>query len=312
MIKKNFTLKYIKAYYTGEQLPLDGCMPQSYAMAWCMFATKTFRLFDKADLKEFLFRLAITLHTLQVVENWFSFDKLFRFKLSESYFWFTREDILNHIGFEVGDSYINYVKRDVYLSSIGNGIFNSFFIQALSGEPKGVAVLPLNEEADLMDLARQYTPELSPELLKKAGYFATDMMKFIPGEIFDNPSPALQKKQQELEKRREAIRNMPVFDINKIPGDIILTCLKAMYAEKYAEELMASPALFEKDAKPYIYLAWLYANDLLVYGDWGYLPAEGVYLNIDDYPLEDGGINLNETLSNMELDKIEPLLKGLF
>ena len=42
------------------------------------------------------------------------------------------------------------------------------------------------------------------------------------------------------------------------------------------------------------------------------MSIDRMYCPFDDYPLEDGGINLNETLSNIELDKFEPLLRGLF
>ena len=56
-------------------------LPSSFAMAWCMLATSVSRIFTKEDMREFLFRLAITLHSLDLVENWLMKDGLMSYSV---------------------------------------------------------------------------------------------------------------------------------------------------------------------------------------------------------------------------------------
>lgn len=51
-------------------------MPSGWAMMWCMTAASFYRIFTKEDMKEFLFRLVITLHSMDLVENWMLKDRL--------------------------------------------------------------------------------------------------------------------------------------------------------------------------------------------------------------------------------------------
>ncbi|WP_114436757.1 hypothetical protein [Marinilabilia salmonicolor] len=111
---------------------------------------------------------------------------------------------------------------------------------------------------------------------------------------------------------KKEIMHHPQFDITKIPQDTIMKCAKTMYADEYAEKAVNNPALFEEDIVPFIYLGWLYHNDLMVRNSDGWLePKEGVPFNENDYELEDGGWNLDVTLSDHEIENLEPYLKGL-
>jgi len=50
-------------------------------------------------------------------------------------------------------------------------------------------------------------------------------MKFISEGTFTNRNPAIFEKEIELIKRRERIKHLPVFDIGKIPENIIRQCV---------------------------------------------------------------------------------------
>ncbi len=57
-------------------------MPASYAMAWCMIATGFSRIFTKEDLREFLFRIPISLHSRGLVETWLEKERLMGYKVN--------------------------------------------------------------------------------------------------------------------------------------------------------------------------------------------------------------------------------------
>jgi hypothetical protein len=67
--------------------------------------------------------------------------------------------------------------------------------------------------------------------------------------------------------------------------------------------------LFDKQARPLIYLGWLMSNDLMHYVDGE--ETEGVELDYSDNELPGGGSNLNITVDEYNLWELEPLLKGL-
>jgi len=282
----------------------------SYAMLWCMLATGFSRIFTKDDMREFLFRLAITLNSLNLVETWLMKDHLMDYRVKGKDYVLKLEDIVMHLGIEVIDSMENHSDRESYLAGITGGIKMSMLIGGLSY----FSVLEPVRDDDTIYFrnAVEMTPAVTPELISKAEFFASDLMKFVPEETFTDRNPLIAEKEKEIEERKERKRNMPVFNIKKIPKRIIRECLEIMFVEEYAEKLLKDPELFEKKAQPLIYLGWLMANDMMMYVDGGWLTEkEGVDLNWKDYELPDGGSNLNITVDEYNIQDLEPLLKGL-
>jgi hypothetical protein len=284
--------------------------PSSYAMVWCMLATGFDRIFTREDMKEFLFRLPIALHSQDLVETWLMNDRLMNYTVKGKDYTLTLEDVVMHFGLEVIDSYRNQTSRESFLSSVGNRLFTSMFI----GEDAGFAVIKpeMRDNETLASSIARHVPEITDELIAKAEFFASDLMKFIPEETFTERNPLIEEKEKEIEERHKKIRNIPVFNIKKIPKKIIRQCLETMFTMGYAERLLKDPVLFDKEARPLIYLGWLLANDMMEYVDGGWLQEkEGVHLDYWDYELPDGGSNLNITVGEYNLNELAPILKGI-
>jgi len=314
MLDLNLNFRYINGlplyHFQDKKEPL----PASYAMVWCMLATSFGRIFTKEDMKEFLFRLAITLHSMNLVENWLIKDHLMGYSVNGMQYVLTLNDIVMHFGIELCDSYDNLDIREKYYDNLLGGIKGAMFVGSLSGFSILNAEKSENEDGISINLAvaKDYLPEITPELIAKAEFFANDLMKFIPADIFESRCDAILVKEKELCARRERISELPVFDINKVPRATIKECLEIIYIPEHANLLFEDAVMFSKEARPLIYLGWLYANDLLdLTGD---LPEskEGIPLNYDDYNLENGGVNLNITISDYNIEELSPLLKGLF
>jgi len=289
--------------YNGEGLP------STYAIIWCMMATGVSRIFTKNDLKEFLFRLPIALNSLDLVETWFMKDRLMNYTYKEKYYVLKLEDVVMHFGLEAYDYYLNYSPREKYLGSVSNNI-TAAMITGLVGEFH--VIPPEITDDDVLSLSvKDHIPEITPELVAKAEFFAGDLMKFITAKTFTESNQAIKEKEKELEGRRKRIRNIPVFEIKKIPADIILQCLEIMYKEDYVKHLLNNPDEFEKEAKPLMYLAWLIANDFMILAGLDTRETEEITLNCMDYELEGGGYDLGETIEMYNIEEMRSLLKGL-
>ncbi|WP_462318560.1 hypothetical protein [Marinilabilia sp.] len=297
----------VKDHYLNHKTP----PPASYAMLWCMAAMGVSRLFTRDDMREFFFRLAITFHSTNLVETWFVKDHLMEYSVGDGKYTLNLTDIINHFGFECIDSLTNLSDRDNFYSTLSNGIFGA----ALMSTIQGFSVLGVrkNQDGELMVTGEELAPaEITEEMIANAEFFADDLLRLIPEEVLQYKSEEMKQKEKELKMRKETIDNRPVFDIKKVPHDIILKCAKTMYTEEYAEQAVNDPELFEKDIVPFIYLGWLFHNNLMERGSDGWLePVEGVPFDFNDYELEDGGWNLDVTLSDHEIENLKPYLEGL-
>ncbi|MFW5759171.1 MAG: hypothetical protein ACOCYO_10860 [Bacteroidota bacterium] len=303
--------EYVKSEAKNHYLKHKTPLPSSYAILWCMTAMGVYRIFNRDEMREFLFRLAITFHSTNLVETWFLKDHLMEYSVGDGKYTLKTEDIIKHFGFECINSYDNISDRNHFFSTLSNGIFGAAFISSLEGF--SVLGVRKDEEGKLVVTGEELAPaEITEKMITNAEFFADDLMKLIPDEIFQNKSDEMLQKEIELKKRKEKIDNLPAFDINKVPQDIILKCAKAMYIEEYAVQAVNDTELYEKDIVPFIYLGWLYHNGLMERRSDGWLePVEGVPFDFNDYELEDGGWNLDVTLSDHEIEDMKPYLEGL-
>ena len=303
-------LKYINGipleYFRYHNEP----MPASWAMTWCMVSTGINRIFTKEDMREFLFRLPVALNSLGLVETWLIKDRLMNYRVKGKDYTLSLKDVIMHFGLEVIDSYNNMLAREEYLKNVGGGIFTSMFAGHLADfsviEPEPA------EDGTKIISGKKHAPEITPELIAKAEFFASDLMKFIPEETFTDRNPLIAGKEKEIAERLERKMNMPVFDIRKIPKKVIRECLDIMSVYEDMHDLLEDQEQFEKKVRPLIYLGWLLANNLMEYNnDVGLVEKEGVELDYRDYELPGGGSNLNLTVMDYNLKALEPLLKGL-
>jgi hypothetical protein len=297
----------IRLTYT-KGMPVDyfkyhGHPPESsYAILWCMLATGFNRIFTRDDMKEFLFRLAITLNSLNLVETWLMKDHLMDYRAKGKNYVLKLEDIAMHFGIEIIDSIENHSTRERYLADVSAGIKTTMFISSFSDFSVLEPVRKGNEIS--FRNAGKLAPEVTPELIAKAEFFAGDLMKFIPEEIFKDRNPLMAEKEKEIESSRERIRNLPVFDIKKIPRKIIREWIESTFKPEYAAKYLKDKQEFERHVKPLIYLAWLMAQDLLIMNGPFTCEKEGVDLNYEDYELPDGGFRLDMTIEEYELEDL--------
>ena len=302
-------LKYVKGLpseyfkYHGEG------MPSTYGMLWCMMATGISRIFTKEDMKEFLFRLPVALHSMDLVETWLIKERLMHYKHKENEHVLTLEDVIMHFGIEAYDHYKNHSDRETYLQQISSGL-NAAMIVGCFGD---FSVIEPEKSENFWEMfkALKPVPEPAPELISKAEFFANDLMRFIPDETFKDRKPDMIDKEAELASRVERIKNLPVFDIKKVSSEVIRHCLEIMYKEDYVKHLLQNAEEFEKKAKPNIYLAWLIANDFMILDGLSTHEKEGINLDYMDYEQEGGCFNLGQTIEMYNLEEMASLLKGL-
>lgn len=302
-------LKYIKG------LPLDYFRyngyphPSSYAMTWCMVATGLYRIFNRDDMKEFLFRLPITLNSLGLVETWLMKDHLMDYRVKNKEYTLTLNEVSMHFGLEIADVIENKSSREQFLDRISAGITGSMIM----GEFGGFSVIEpeINEDDTKTFSGQKSTPAIIPELISKAEFFAADLLKFIPEETFTDPNPLIAEKEKEIELKKDLNKKLPVFDIKRIPRYVIKKCLEFIFVPDYAKQLLNDQEKFDKEARPLIYLAWLLANDLLVIDGPFTCPIEGVSFNYADYTDEQNSYNLEETIETYNLAELAGELKGV-
>jgi len=310
----SFTTKYINNYHIKYNLKEGEFAPQTYAMYWCMLATGINRIFTKEQLDEFLLRLAITMESLQLVENWFGWDKFLTFTFNDQYYSLTVEDVFMHFGFEAVDSYQDEIQQDLYLNSVSGWIRRAQIVGHYGG---GFQVIyprkEFNYEGEDTFVIEKITKEfaVTQELKNKASFFADDVLKHMGREQL-LLSPNINEKHIELEKRNLDVANLPVFDLEKIPVDLRNKCFYLMFDDKYAHYLINEVPKEEhkQKANKYLYLAWLFAHEL-IWGDvYEYNFHEGVQINEQDYAEEDETFNIFQTIDDYNMEECVPLLKG--
>jgi len=282
----------------------------SYTMLWCMLATGFSRIFTKEDMKEFLFRLTFALNSMNLVETWLMKDHLMDFKVKGKTYVLNLDDIVMHLGIEVIDSIENHSAREKYLSGISGGIATAMLLGGL--EDFSILEPVIEDNIIQMKQAKELIPEVTPELLAKAEFFVSDLMKFIPEEAFTDRNPLIAEKEQEIEHRRDRIRNLPVFDIRKIPRRIIRDWVHEIFKPEDATKLLQDKKEFDKHVKPYVYLSWLMAKDLIIMNGPFTCAKEGVALNYEDYELTDGGFRLDMTIEEYALEDLATTIEIYF
>ncbi len=285
--------------------------PASYAIFWCMLAMGVNRIFTRENMREFLFRMAITFHSANLVETWFLKDHLMEYSIGDGKYTLKLEEIISHFGFEIIDHYHDINDREDFYDQLTKGIMNAAYI----GRLENFTVIGAEKDAtgEIKLTKKNPAPsEITDKMIANAEFFADDLMKFIPEGVFKHKSEALLQKETQLMERRKKIGNLPVFDIKKVPEDIIQKCAETIFIEEYARKILNNQALIENELTPLIYLGWLLHNGFLERDEYYMLqPTEGIPFNYEDYLDEDESYKLEETIEQFELESLEPFLKEL-
>src|ERR1700722_7746292 len=74
---------------------------ESCVIAFCMHATGISRLFNKENVQEFLYRVAVIMRKYDVVGDFFKNDVIFAFKDNEVSYNINLIDLTEHLGIEI-------------------------------------------------------------------------------------------------------------------------------------------------------------------------------------------------------------------
>lgn len=298
---------YIRNYPLLEEEGHRVLLPSTKAMQWCMLACGIHRIFTEQDLREFLFRLPIALHHLHLLNNWFAYDELMNYKVGGQSLTFSVNDIFAHYGIEVCDSVINYTSRDQFFQGIDTKLKGVVVVGIFTGvEVIPFEYDPLTETTHIR--VGKVSNSINDKLLLDAQFFASDVLRQAPKDLFEQQD-RFKEKLLEIESRRKRIAELPTFDLSKLPSELIDTCMDLMFDESWVKDCrMNAPDDYKDLAQKYIFLAWAFANDLMVINDGMAFPVEGLDLNPEDYE-EDCGFNLLHTYDSYNLKEVGTLLR---
>lgn len=316
-IDTTFEIKFIPGYHEKYNLEPGEIAPQTFGMYWCMYATGINRIFTSNHLEEFLFRLAIVMENTKLVENWFGWDQFILFNYNDLEYVLSAKDVLNHIGFEASNSTNDCISREDFLNNIGTRITNAQFQGTFFGNFQVLKPMVKRNEVGTLrfwSTAKEYVSDITEALKSKAEFFARDILKNATPDAFILTDAAAEQL-KEIEKRLQNIRDLPRFDFDQVPKDVTEDCFYAMFDMKYAEQLLKEPSSdeYRRIGKKYIYLAWLYANELLwIENGHDFNHLEGISFDPQEYADETGGWNIPEFIDDYNMDECKPFLKGLF
>ena len=178
-----------------QQLNYSGqVLPSSQVLAWCMMATWVRRIFTREHLYEFLFRIAIVAHHLNLTENWLIKNRLMPYKISECYYFLYPEEVILHIGLEIVDNSKDLVSRESFLADIKTLFKNAIVMGKFMGF--SLFVPDQNSKVSLGQTTKKYVPKITPELIAKAEFFANDFMRFVPETVLRNGARHCSTKKQ--------------------------------------------------------------------------------------------------------------------
>lgn len=304
---------YIEGFQLAED-PETGksvLPPASYAMHWCMMACDVNRIFSREDLKEFLYRLPILLQSQHLLNKWFGEERLFSYKIGDINYEFTTSDIFDHYGIEIIDGLKNFGSRERFFNNMEQRIKNAILVGYISN----YSVIPLENEIHGYQ-SEDYDksiPEITKKVQEDAGFFAEDMIKLASPTLF-NHQERFEEKLQNIEERKVAIAKIPTFQFEKISAQIVEKCIPHMYDPKWVKETKEEdPELLYELVKSHLYLAWLYANDYIMWDElFEAVPVEGIDIDEADYENDYGCFDLQGYYEDYNLKEVEPFVKGLF
>lgn len=289
--------EYIKGFPFNDSMDGEDPSPLLKAIRNLMFTCGMHRVFTVEDMRLFLSRLVILHRRENAVEDLEELKDPLSYAFDYNQNKVTLGELFRHQGFEVFD-YLNH-----YLDDEG---FHYKLAEAWS------------EDTWLEPNYEPVTP--SDNLVQEAKNFAQKALDLAPKDLFSDQE-RFREKLEEIRLRKEAIDRIPEYDLEKIPVDIRNQCMQIMFSDEFDLEDIEylrefpedSPSFFE-DEKKYMYLAWLYANELICYDMGMAWPVEGVDLDIFKYAMshpEFGPSGLEYTIEYFNIPDTEHLLKGV-
>lgn len=231
-----------------------------------------YRIFSKETLKEVLFRMVVLENKVNSLEELTRLDNPLEFSFSEDDRKFTLADIFDHFGIEVYDALVDLAERTSFLASLespGNKSGNS----AGTGNVK-----------------------IADTLIAAAASFADKAIELAPKGLYED-TKRFQDKIEEIKMRRYEVSCIPEFKLEEIPVEVRDKCMEIMFPDDYPidyiDEVRSKQNKgedFKRDEVRYMYLAWLYANNLILENYSELEVMEGVDFDFSQYQKEAEGL----------------------
>jgi len=309
MERSKLNIKYVTGKPVKYQIDFSEPMPSTRAIAWCMSETEVSRLFSKDDVWEFLFRLPILFHLRELVEDWLLGGTLFSYEFRGRQYTLKVEDLAMHFGLEAYDHYLNVTPRDRYIRRVQWG--KDFPSEV--GHHSHFPQLRMDGTRLVVDQLI-YGPDVTPELISKAEFFARDVMKFIPESSLINKTKHFRYKNTELKKRAAMIEALNHFDLGRLPAATLSDCMEKVWTGGPKDKIMEAPSDADnicRQLRPMIFIAWTWANHF-TNEDGLYLAGKDIFTrDYLDYEAEDGGYNLTFNIEMAMLEELIPVLRGV-
>jgi hypothetical protein len=325
MIRYFVGLKYTE---NPEQLQGNNSKPKpmSEILFQLMMATGVNRLFNKCQIKEFLFRLAICLHKYGVIKNFFTDDKIIEVDYDGSKIAIYLNDLIRHIGFEICDDEYPYTSRGMWLKNIDRFWQNAAAGAAISGAPI-IAIEHISGNSYQVGVNKPGQPDA--ETIKLAKLFSDSAIKSIKVEKLKQLYKRVKDYTKLMNDYREFMEEVipEEFDYDSIPLEIRNIFYKQINDAVDVEDDEYRETINNENSQlaRLMYLTWLYVNGHVVEykitrefdgGTAIDAQVDTVYEKVGgfDYDHYDGmnvlgiGVNIAETYYYYGLDKIAHLL----
>lgn len=294
--------------------------PQTGTLFFCMFTCGIYKLFNRHDLYELVFRLAITHKHLNVLESFFGDDYLFDFKTENNVYRITTEDLIAHLGLsttEYPDNENSFENWQKYIRNSWNGAIYLAGMLKLSIPGLEKLVDGVREGAATIEMD-QFEKPPTEEILNNARLLAENFIKDIPDEPFEIFTRQNAKSLKEIEDK-------VAFAKSPLPTNYSWESLtneakhgiRGHFARLFDEPIEENATIedmdqqFRQPLSKLVYLAWIVANDYVYYLASGEFDPR-VKIDIFDYQIFESyeGVNLQNVYDNFELEELEPFLKS--
>jgi hypothetical protein len=293
----NINPQYIKGFQFNDSY--DGEQPSSLLkdIRKLMVACGMHRIFSGEDMRIFLSRLVILHRKENAVKELVGLKDPLSYIFDYDKSKVTLGDIFRYHGIEIYDYTNSYISEEGFRGKLAGA-------------------WSVNDRSETT-----YEPVIpSDHLLEEAKTFAQKALDLAPKDLFLEQE-RFEEKLEEIRLRKEAIDRIPEYDLEKIPVDIRNQCMQIMFSDEFDIEDIEDIRLFPEDhpsfledEEKYMYLAWLYANELICYDMGMAWLVEGVDLDLGRYSLnhpELGPMGLEYTIEQFNIPETERLLKGV-
>ncbi|RYZ25376.1 MAG: hypothetical protein EOO10_18425 [Chitinophagaceae bacterium] len=255
--------------------------PKALAITYFMMGTGVYRLYTQQDFEEFFKRLVLLYSRQNLADNFFLKDYLFSFYANGEKVVVRTAELPNFIGLSFGQGCPENVPFEKFFENVDKNISNSIFVSIF----KGLTLFNEYYEASSEAVVKEdgtITPSVSfnfnktkavidSEAVEKAMELSRIIVREIPDQAFfaweksfpdaiKNYDQAVEDARKELE---EALKLQ--FDFDSLPEEnkqFIEEHFRCYFpGDEYEENMDTIKAL--------TYLAWLYANYLMIEDEMG-------------------------------------------